>query len=186
MTAPQIKVRVVRRPQIRVKTLVNFPANVVGENFLIITNNAGTYTLDVDYTLLTPGPISDPTTAFVAVLDQTSGIYRYVSLSSLLSSSLQIVQTITAAGAAAVLANAGIVLVNKTVGAATTLTMPLSSAKTTPVLISDFKGDAGTNNITINLSGSDKFPGNLTSWTIAGDTGSVRLSPISGVGYTVE
>jgi hypothetical protein len=95
------------------------------------------------------------------------------------------VQTFTAGGTESINANTGIALVNQTVGAAKTLTMPLSSVKTCPVLISDFKGDAGTNNITVNLTGSDKFPGNLTSWTIAADTGSIFLRPIAGVGYAL-
>jgi hypothetical protein len=185
MTVPQIKVRVVRKAQIKVKTLVNFPANVIAEKFLKITNSGGTYTLDVDYTILSPGPIVDPTTSYAAILDSSSGLYKIVSLSSLLSSALQITQIITAAGPAAINNNSGVVLVNQTVGAPITLTLPLSSAKTVPVLISDFKGDAGTNNITINLAGADKFPGNLTSWTIGGDTGSVFLRPISGVGYAL-
>jgi hypothetical protein len=75
--------------------------------------------------------------------------------------------------------------VNQAVGAAKTLTLPLASAKTCPVLVSDFKGDAGTNPITINLTGSDKFPGGLTTWTIAADTGSVFLRPIAGAGYAL-
>jgi hypothetical protein len=94
-------------------------------------------------------------------------------------------QEITAGATATVDDNAAIVRVNKTVGSATTLTMPLSTDKTCDVLISDWKLDAGTNNITINLSGSEKFPGNLTSWTIAADGGSVFLRRIPGVGYAL-
>lgn len=98
---------------------------------------------------------------------------------------LQSEQHITGPGPIAVNNDTGIVRVDQAVGAPMVLTMPLSSAKTCPVLISDFKGDAGTNNITINLSGSDTFPGGLTSWTIAADAGSVFLRPISGVGYVL-
>lgn len=94
-------------------------------------------------------------------------------------------QNITAAGPVAIGATTNIVRVNQTVGAPITLTMGLSSAQKTSVLICDWKGDAGTNNITITLSGTDKFPGNLTSWTIASDAGSVFLRPISGVGYVL-
>lgn len=184
MTVSSIKVKIVRKPTLKIKTLVKFPANVLGSNFLTITKANGTYTFGVDYTLLGPGPITDPTTAIIAILDQTAGVYKEVSLSSIIASTTQIDQHITAAGPAAVLANAGIVRVDQTVGAPMVLTMGLASAKTCPVLISDFKGDAGTNNITINLSGSDKFPGNLTSWTIGADTGSVFLRPVSG-GYVL-
>jgi hypothetical protein len=63
--------------------------------------------------------------------------------------------------------------------------MGLASNKTTPVMIIDWKGDAGTNNITIALSGTEKFPGGLSTWKIAGNTGSVVLRPIAGVGYAL-
>jgi len=99
-----------------------------------------------------------------------------------------IVQNITASGPASIATNVDVVEVNQTVGAPITLTMPLASSfasRTGGCLISDYKGDSGTNKITINLSGSDKFPGGLTSWAINGDTGSVLLRPISGVGYAL-
>jgi hypothetical protein len=180
-----IKVKIVRRPTLKLKVLPKFPANIAASNFVTLARNGGTYTLGADYTVLAAGPISDPTTAMIAVLDGTSGIYREVSLASLLVSSLLVDQHITAPGPVAVLAGAGVVRVNQTVGAAITLTMPLASAKTCPVLISDWKGDAGTNNITINLSGADKFPGALTSWKIAADAGSLLLRPIAGAGYAL-
>jgi len=94
-------------------------------------------------------------------------------------------QEITAGATATVDDNAAVVRVNKTVGSATTLTMPLSTDKTCDVLITDWKADSSTNNITINLSGSEKFPGDLSSWTIAADGGSVFLRRIPGVGYAL-
>ncbi len=158
---------------------------MVTKNFLTVTNLNGTYTLSVDYTALQAGPITDPTTAIIAILDQTAGIYREVSLASLLSSSLQIDQHVTVAGPAAVLANAGIVRVDQAVGAAMTLTMPPASAKTCPVLISDWKADSDVNPITVNLTGADTFPGGLTSWKINAQGASVFLRPIPGVGYAL-
>lgn len=98
--------------------------------------------------------------------------------------SIGVDQHITAAGPVAVANNSGIVRVDQTVGAAMTLTMGLAAAKTCPVLIADWKGDAGTNNITINPSGSEKIQG-LSSWTIAADNGSIFLRPIAGVGYAI-
>lgn len=94
-------------------------------------------------------------------------------------------QEITSGASANVNVGTSVVRVNKTVGSATSLTMPLAADKTCDVLISDWKLDAGTNNITINLSGSEKFPGNLTSWTIASNGGSVFLRRIPGVGYAL-
>lgn len=184
MTTPIIKIKVFPKPVIKGKMDVRFPANVEVEKFLTVVRANGTYTFDVDYTLLSSGPIADPTTAMVAVLDQSAGLYKIVSLSSLLASSTQIEQHITSAGPLAINNNTGIVRVDQAIGAPITLTMPLASAKACPVLISDWKGDAGTNNITINLSGSDKFPGGLSSWKIRADTGSVSLTPVTG-GYVL-
>jgi hypothetical protein len=91
-------------------------------------------------------------------------------------------QHITAAGPITIANNAGIVRVDQTVGAAITLNLPPAANKTCPVLICDWKGDAGTNKITINPSGSEKIQGRST-WAITGDTGSIFLRPIPGVGY---
>ena len=62
MTVPQIKVKVVRRPQIKVKALVKFPANVIATSPITLTNIGGTYTFGIDYSLFgtglfTPGAI---------------------------------------------------------------------------------------------------------------------------------
>lgn len=173
------------RPSLKLKAQLRIAAQLRTQNFLTAALANGIYTLGVDYTLLSPTPILDPTTAMVAVLDQTSGGYKIVSLASLIASATQIDQHITAAGPIIVLANAGIVRVDQVAGAPITLTMPLASAKTCPVLISDWKGDAGTNNIIVNLSGADKFPGGVASWKIAGDTGSIFLRPIPGAGYAL-
>lgn len=174
----------ITRPSLRLKVATRIPAQLVANNFLTITKANGVYTFNVDYTLLGPGPIQDPTTAMIALLDVTAGTYKEVSLSSLLSSSLQIEQHITAAGPVTVNANTGIVRVDQTVGASITINLPAAASKTCPVLIADWKGDAGTNNITISPNGSEKIQGQ-SSWVIAADTGSVFLRPISGVGYVI-
>ena len=185
MTTPVIKIKVFPKTTIKGKMDVRFPAKVEVENFLTVERQNGIYTFGVDYTLLTPVSILDPTAAFVAVFDQSAGIYKLQSVSELAASTTQIDQHITTAGPVSVLPNAGLVRVDQASGAPITLNMPLSSVKSCPALIQDWKGDAGTNNITVNLTGSDKFPGGLTSWTIAGDTGSLRLSPVAGAGYTI-
>jgi hypothetical protein len=185
MTVPILKIKALQRPVIKGKMDVRFPANIVTDAFLKVTRANGTYTFEPDYTILSDEAIIDPAQTLIAVFDEGAGIFKQISLSGLIATATQIDQHITVAGPVSVLPNAGIVRVDQAVGAAITLDMPLSAAKTCPVLISDWKGDAGTNNITINLTGSDKFPGNLTSWTIAADTGSVFLRPIAGVGYAL-
>lgn len=93
------------------------------------------------------------------------------------------VQNVTTPGPVDVLAGTGIVKVGA-VGAPVVLDMPLASDKIGPVLVSDWLNNAGTNNITVNLTGADKFPGGLTSWVIAADGGSIFLRPIPG-GYVL-
>lgn len=185
MTTQNLRLKLTRVNALKLKVLLRFPASILTENFLTVVSANGTYTFGVDYTKLTPGPVLDPTAAMVAVLDEAAGIYRTISLSSLIASASQIEQHITTAGPVAINPNTGIVRVDQATGAAITLTLPLASAKTCPVLISDWKGDAGTNTITINLSGSDTFPGGLTSWKIRADTGSIFLRPIPGAGYVL-
>ena len=185
MTIPVLKIKVLPKPVLKGKMDVRFPATVLTEAFLTVARANGIYTFGADYTVLSSDAILDPAQTLIAVYDEGAGLFKQMTLSAFIAATTQIDQHVTAAGPAAVLANAGIVRVDQTVGAAITLNMPLASAKTCPVLIQDWKGDAGTNNITITLAGSDKFPGGLTSWTIAADTGSVRLSPVSGAGYTI-
>jgi len=127
------------------------------------------------------------------LLDRTGGIYTFsmdvdaliLALAYTFQPIENVDQEITSGPTANVNANSATVRVNQTVGGAITLTLPLAVSKTVPVLIFDWKGDAGTNNITITLSGAETFPGGLTTWTIAGDGGSVFLRPITGVGYAL-
>lgn len=88
MTIPVIKIKVFPKAVVKGKLDVRFPADVVGENFIVITRANGGYTVDVNYSLLTPGPVLDPATAFIAVQDQTADVYKTVSLASLLTSGL--------------------------------------------------------------------------------------------------
>jgi hypothetical protein len=123
-----------------------------------------------------------------AVFLYDTSVASYVPATPALWSALlfdvTVTQTITAPGPANVLTNADVVLVNQTVSAPIALTMPLSSDKSGGVLISDWKGDAGANNIRVTLSGADVFPGGLTVWTIAADTASIFLRPVPG-GYAL-
>ncbi|MBR0868939.1 hypothetical protein JQ633_01105 [Bradyrhizobium tropiciagri] len=172
-------------PKVKLKALVNFPAKVEAENFLTITKEAGVFTIGVDYTKLVATPITDPTTAIIAVFDEVTGAYAALSVADIVGASFSIEQHITGPGPVVIQNATGVVRVDQAVGAPITLQMGLADDKTVPVLISDWKGDAGTNNITIQLTGSDKFPGGLTSWKIAGDGGSVFLRPVAGVGYAL-
>jgi hypothetical protein len=172
-------------PKLKLKTNVVLPAKIVADSIITVVKESGTYTFGIDYEQITEAAITDPATAMILILDRDTSSYVLQSLSDLIAGALQVGQHITAAGPVSIDENAGVVRVDQTVGAAITLNMPEASAKTCPVLISDWKGDAGTHNITVTLTGSDTFPGGFTTWTIAADTGSIFLRPISGVGYAI-
>lgn len=91
----------------------------------------------------------------------------------------EVIQDVTTAGPVTINTNSTIVRVQN-VGAAVALVMPPAATMLGPVLISDWANLAGTNNISIARSGSDVFPNGATTWTIAGDGGSVFLRPVPG------
>lgn len=93
-------------------------------------------------------------------------------------------QEITSGASAVVQTNAETVRVNKTVGSATALTLPPASTMEFDVLVCDWKGDAGTNPITITPNGSETIQGQA-SLIIAANGGSVCLRPIAGVGFAI-
>ncbi|MBR0948326.1 hypothetical protein ABIF68_007852 [Bradyrhizobium japonicum] len=149
-------------PKVKLRALPTFPSRVVVESPILLDTAGGifTFSLDIDALLASLQSSFEP-------------IHSYIN------------QEITSGASATVATNAKTVRVNKTVGGAITLTMPLAATMgPEQILIADWKGDAGTNNITINLTGSEKIQG-LSSWVIAADNGSICLRPIPGVGYAL-
>jgi hypothetical protein len=158
VTTAIIRVRVLPKPVIKGKMDVRFPGSVSATSPILLDKTGGnfTFSMDIDAIAEMLGPYFQPNELFD--------------------------QHITGPGPITILGNAGIVRVDQAVGAAITLNLPLAASKTCPVLVCDWKGDAGTNNITILPSGSEKIQGR-SSWKIAGDTGSIFLRPIPDAGY---
>jgi hypothetical protein len=180
-----IKVKVVRRPVLKLKILPRIPANLLGSIAITVVKDGITYTIKPDYSNLVELTSFDPSQELVLVYNR-DGTWAIVPVSTLVNNQAGTTQVITAGASAIIGVNDKLIVVNKTVGSATTITLPLSSLKVGAVRVVDFKGDSGTNNITVNVSGSDKFNGSFTSWKIAGDGGSILLTPISGIGYAVS
>jgi hypothetical protein len=186
MTVTRIKVKVVRKAIVKIRMLPRVPANLLGDIAIIVVKDGATYTIRPDYSGLNELLSFDPSQELVLVYNR-DGTWAKVPVSTLVNNQAGTTQVITAGASAAIGVNDKLVLVNKTIGSATTITLPASSLKIGSVRITDFKGDAGTNNITVNVSGSDKLNGNNTSWKIAGDSASILLTPIStGIGYAVS
>jgi hypothetical protein len=157
---PLIRVKVRRKATVQGKALVKFPALVSADTPIEIDETGGNRRFYIDMNAL------------------ASGLLSYFQPIQ------NIDQEITAGATANVATDAATVRVNKSVGGVITLTLPPAITKTVPVLICDWKGDAGTNNITISPSGSEKIQG-LGSWAITSDNGSMYLRPIPGVGYAI-
>jgi hypothetical protein len=185
MTVSRIKVKVVRKAIVKVRVLPRVPANLLGDIAITVVKDGATYTIKPDYSGLNELLSFDPSQELVLVYNR-DGTWAIVPISTLVNNQAGTTQVITAGASSIIGVNDKLIVVNKTAGSATALTVPLSSLKVGPVRIVDFKGDSGTNNITLNASGSDKFNGNFTSWKIAGDGGSILLTPIAGIGYAVS
>jgi hypothetical protein len=69
-----------------------------------------------------------------------------------------------------------IILINKGSGEATTVNLVTASGRKRPVKIVDLKGDAATNNITVDGSAAETICG-ATTWVINFNYGSVILFP---------
>lgn len=93
------------------------------------------------------------------------------------------VQDVTTVGPVAILPSATVVRIQN-VGAPVALTMGLSANAQRNVLVTDWANHAGTNNVTLTLSGGDVFPGGGNTWVIGADGGSVFLRPVPG-GYAL-
>jgi hypothetical protein len=178
-----LKVKVVRRPTLKVKVLPHIPSALVGGTAIGIVKDGTVYTISPDYTSVGELQFFDPTREQVLVYNPIAGSFNVISLATLTNNATTTVKVITSGATYAADPNDRLIAVNKTVGGAITITLPLALAKVGPVRVSDFKGDANTNNITVNLSGSDTFPGGLTSWKITGRGASVLFTPIPGIGY---
>lgn len=173
---------------LKLRLLTKFPALVVAATGLAVARVGRVYTFMLDWmNTAEVDSIADPTTRYLMVVSGTADeqLYERIAVDNFTASTGGNVQEITAGGPQNIEDTAAVVLVNQTVGAAITLTLPLSAAKVGPVKIVDMKGDAATNNITIVPTGSEEFQAGLTSWVIGGDGASAVFSPLPGTGYAV-
>ena len=173
LSRPSLKLRVTR-----------IPTQIVGGTGIAVAKSVGVYEVGLDYSDLVELISFDASQKLFVVYDRTTGEWNQVSFASLIAAgqTYQIIDT----GDCTVQPNDGLIIINKTVGAATTVTLPASASKVGKVKVVDWKGDAGTNNITVNPNGSEKFNGNASSWVISGDGASAVFDPIpTGIGYAV-
>jgi hypothetical protein len=186
MTVSRIKVKVVRKAIVKVRMLPRVPASLFGDIGITVVKDGATYTIKPDYSSLNELLFFDPSQELVLVYNR-DGTWAKVPVSTLVNNQAGTIQVITAGASAVIGVNDKLIIMNKTVGSATTITLPSSSLKVGPVRVVDFKGDASQSQpITVNVSGADTLNGGRTSWRITGPGASILFSPISGLGYAVS
>lgn len=89
---------------------------------------------------------------------------------------------ITAAGTVTVLTTDSRILINKAVGAATSVVLPSSVTVPQSILVKDLKRDASTNNITVTFTGGQLCDG-FASIAIVTDGGAYWFNPLSTGGW---
>lgn len=167
--------------KLRIRT--KLPAALLGGTGISIVKNGLVYTVAEDWSKFANLAAYDPSAQQVLIQSTVDGSFALATIAQVIAAS-QTQQIKTTAGDVAVAANDGAIIVNKTAGGATNINFPLAGNKVGDCLVADFKGDAGTNNITINPTAPETIMGQA-SYIIAANGGSVRLKPIAGVGYAI-
>jgi hypothetical protein len=182
MTTQNLRLKIAS-PSLRLLSRPIYPLKLVAGIGLAITSASGTSTANLDYSSMVELTSYDPTRKLFAVIDRATGAWNQVSLASILAGS-QTVQIVTAAGDVTVQPNDGLIILNKTVGAATNVILPAAASKVGRVKVVDWKGDSDVNNVTCVPNGAELIQG-LATWKLWAPNASVDLAPVSGLGYAV-
>lgn len=172
----------------RINIAAPFPAQAVGANGIGVAKANGIYAIGNNYPSLVPiGSIPVPAQKSMLVYDTVTGIYNTVPLSAVPAFTGGYSFNIIAVGTGnyATAPNDDLIVVNKTVGSPTQITMVASATRGRgPVYIKDGKGDASTNPITVVFNGSEKADG-LTSVTVHTPFGVVAMAPSPTGGWVI-
>lgn len=171
-------------PEVKLKALVNFPANVVGRTGITVVKSSPNYFLDLDYTgfQITPTVAApDIPNSYNLIWDEAKHTFAKVPFA--LQTTAGIARVITAAGDVTVAATDVLIILKKTVAADTNFILPPDIDKIGSVKIVDWNGIADAHTLSIVPNGTEKINGQ-SSWPILGEFSSVVVSPIgTGLGY---
>lgn len=159
-----------------------FAALFAGSGTAVRKDGLASY-VDLDYLSLNEALAFSPADSIVAIYHPSSGLWEKISLSTLQNAGQTTIVKTTSGDVNAAAAD-GVIVLNKASGAATNVNLPLAANKIGGILVTDLKGDAGTNNITIVPTSPETIQGQAT-WTIAANNGSVFLRPVPGIGYVI-
>ncbi len=177
---------------IRVNANVPFPSRVSGASFIVVSKANGVWNIAPNYSLLAVIPPTQ-TQEFV-VYDPVTGAYGLLNVSTFLTSNAGNYRLVSASGDVTITQFDVIILLDKTVGAATNVNLPLSSSRSgVPVTVKDLKGDANTNNITFVPTLSETIDGFSAAAAAANGValidinyGSKTLYPLTSGGWYLK
>lgn len=147
---------------IRLNVKASFPSLVTGSGMVVVTKNNGVWTISVDYTKLAQLPVlTDLPTSLIVIYDPTTKQYNTVTASQILAGSVNSYRgPITAAGDITVLPTDVVILVAKTVPAATNILLPTSVSRNgVPLTVKDYGGNGQANNYRFVMAGSETLDG---------------------------
>lgn len=167
---------------IRANVRANFPARVIGAGPISIAKSNGVWSIGFSIESLgAPSPLLNTNPFELVAQDPSTGILYSLTAGQLWGSGALLRRTIAQGATIAANTSDGDILVGSGSSAATTVNLFAASLAARPISIVDTTGNAGTNNITINASGSDKINGQ-SAIVIAADYGAMTLYPLVGGG----
>lgn len=170
---------------VKMRSLISYPARLVGGSGIRIDVANGVFTFNMDITTFVEVASVDPTKKLIAIFDPVIG-WETILLSDLINNIGTAVQVVTGAGDIAVGTNTQLLVMNRAADInPSNIILPLASTKVGKVKIVDFKGNASAFPHTIKTTAPDIFQGALTQWGLDGDGSSVAADPITGVGYAI-
>lgn len=174
-------------PALKIKSLVNFPANAFGRTGIDVAKQDGAFYIDIDYSHFVPVPVipaTDVPNLYTLVWNVVTGIYELVPLQAVGQlGTFGNTVLVTAPGPINVGTNDGVIAIKKAPPSATAVMLPLAATKQGPIHITDTALNAGTYNITVTPSGAETICG-LPQWVLAGDGAWITLFPLAGIGWT--
>ena len=172
-------------PALKLRSLVNFPAQALGRNGIGIAKEDGVFYVDIDYSEYVPVssiPGGDVPNLYTLLWNNATGVYMLAPITLVGQLYVQGATVVVTTTPYEVLQNDGAVIVKLAVPAPTAINLPFASAKNGPVHISDGALNAAANNITITPAAGETING-LASWKLAGNGAGITLYPVAGVGW---
>jgi hypothetical protein len=146
---------------IRVNVRAPFPAQVSGAAFVTVNKNNGIFTIGASYTQLAPLLVaSDLPASLIAIYDPATKQFNSVTAGQIISSSITSYRIVTIAGNVTIGANDFVILIAKTVPAATDIIAPTSASRGgLPITVKDYGGNANPNTYRFVMAAGETLDG---------------------------